>query len=259
VGGNKCVRVSKEFILTNCQRCGFKRYWKTEKTTVIQGVRVRVWKCRKCGEEKAGDVPFMMTPPKKLYFDVERGYSKWLHWDAKVPSKYLNTDNLIEEGHVLCFAAAWLDEADEFQYIHSFSVTQAESLANDDRRILTELWQMMDEADYIVGHNSDKYDMRLVKGRFDTHGMGFPYKARQVDSLKLAKKHMMKMSYKLDYLTGGGKDEMSNEDWKQIALTGDPAALQKMETYCRKDVRIGAVWFKDVVREIEMSGETVWK
>ena len=164
---------------------------------------------------------------------------------------------MIEEGHVLCWAAVWLDENNEFPYVMSNAVRQTESLANDDTRILLDLWKLIDRADFVVGHNSDAYDMKLVHWRFHKHGLSFPLQAKQVDSLKLARKHMMAPSNKLDDLTNNGKS--ARGDWKTIALTGDPVELMKMEMYCRNDVRIGADWFRKLARDIEASGRKVWK
>lgn len=248
--------------MRNCDKCGRKKWLKTNKTAIVDGVRVRVWKCSNitCPHEQAEESPFLTQThaPKKLYFDIETGYDMFYNFGARVNSKYLPIDNLIREGYIICWAAAWLNDADEFTYIISNCVTQAEALRHDDSRILAELWQMMDSADYWIGHNSDKFDIRRVRARFDVHGMGFPYKAKQKDSLKLIRKFEDRISNKLDYLTGGGKQEMSRADWLAIADNGDPAALLKMETYCRHDVRIGADWFRNLVHNIEMSGEKVW-
>lgn len=249
--------------MRNCQKCGSKKWLKTNETEIVDGFRVRVWKCGRanCPHKQAEESPFIRQEhsPKKLYFDIEYGLSKFLAFDRRVRGEWLSMDSMIEEGHVLCWAAAWLDDTDEFQYIHSMSVTQDESLRHDDSRILAELWSMLDLSDFWVGHNSDQYDVKLVRYRFDKHGMGFPYKAKKVDSLKLARKYMKAPSFKLDDLTGGGKQAMEREDWKQIALTGSPEHLLKMETYCRHDVRIGAEWLKGFIHNIEMSGERVWK
>lgn len=249
--------------MRNCEKCGSKKWLKTNKTAIVDGFRVRVWKCGRltCPHEQAEESPFVKQEhsPKKLYFDIEFGLSKFLAFDRRVKGEWLSTESMIEEGHVLCFAAAWLDETDEFQYVHSYCVTQEESLRGDDSRILIELWSMLDRADYWVGHNSDQFDIKLVRYRFNKHGMGFPYKAKQIDSLKLARKYMKAPSYTLNDLTGRGKQKMTLDDWIQIALTGSPEHLLKMENYCRNDVRIGATWFRELARYIEMSGDKVWK
>ena len=251
--------------MRNCEKCGRKKWIKPlsgDTTTIVDGQRVRLWKCANplCPHTQAEESPFIPQHPlRKLYFDIEFGYSKFLAFDRKVPSKFLPIENMIEEGHVLCWASAWLDGADEFQYIESMCVTQEESLRNDDRRILEGLWERLDAAHYWTGHNSDAYDTKMVHYRFHKHGMGFPLAAKQVDSLKLAKQYMRSPSNGLDFFTNDGKQEMTREDWKKIALTGDPDTLLKMETYCRHDVRIGADWFRGLVHDIEMSGRSVWK
>ena len=225
-----------------------------------------IWlKQYKCGRKTCDNVQAEEPPPKpntvklpgKLYFDIEAGYSKFLAFERKVPSKYLSMP--FEEGIILGWAAAWLDENNDFQYIYSHFVKQAESLIGDDKRILQEIWGLLDSADFLIGHNSDGYDLKMLRGRFEHWGMDFPWEAKQIDTLKLSRKYTKRISHSLDYLTGGKKKEIDGDDWRKIALTGDPDALRRMEEYCRQDVRAGIDWFRDFTRKLQASGVKVYK
>lgn len=251
--------------MRNCKKCGFKK-WLKAGSVLVDGEWLRQWKCgrKTCDNiqtEEAPPKPSTIKQPRKLYFDIETSLDMFYNFGRKVPSKFLSMDSMARESRILCFAAAWLDEEDEFQKVYSYCMTQREALDDDDSRVVRALWSMLDEADYWIGHNSDSFDIKTARWRFHALGYGFPYKAKQKDSLKLAKKYMRAPSNKLDDLAkqnGNGKHDMSFDDWKEIARTGSPELLLKMEMYCRHDVRIGATWFKSLVSDIEDSGDKVW-
>ena len=56
------------------------------------------------------------------------------------------------------------------------------------RRMLKGIWKILDDADIIVGHNSDKFDIKLINAAFARHGMKPPSPYLQIDTLKEAKK-----------------------------------------------------------------------
>jgi len=224
---------------------------------------VRVWICR-CGEKQAEEPPQDSgTKPAILYFDIERAPGLAYYYDRKVQGGYISTHMLKEEPFIICFAAAWYNDADEFQKVESYCMTTDEAGAKSDRRILKELWGMMNRADWIVGHNVDGFDIKKVNNRFLQLGMNLPYMYRTVDTLKLSRKYFPFESNGLDYIAvrlgGRPKIDIHFDDWKRIVETGDNATLDKAEMYCRGDVREGMGVFKHMRRVIESSGRKVIK
>lgn len=227
---------------------------------------MRVWVCgsKSCGHEQAEEAPFVETiRPKILYFDIETALMEVAVFSLYQPQKYISNAAIIQSSYITTWAACWVDSDAEYQYIYSDRVREDEARANSDRRALQWLWQLMDRADYIVGHNSDQFDVKLVNYRFFRNGMGLPYTFKQSDTLKLARKYFRAESNKLDYLArisgGNGKHDMEYDDWHRIRTAPTGEDLQKMENYCRNDVREGIDVFIQFRRELEQSGRTVIK
>ncbi len=245
----------------NCHKTGMWR--KTQEREKINGYWVRVWQCR-CGTKQPNPPPVdIKVKPKELVFDIETALMTVSTFSLYVQHQYLSSDAIIQNSFVICWSACWVDVGTPFQYVMSECVRPDEALQNNDRRILTGLWNLLDAADYVIGHNSDKFDTKKVNYRFFMHGMDAPYKSEQRDTLKIARKYFGAESHKLDDWIkrrgGDGKKHMSHHDWERIRATGDPESLLKMEMYNRHDVREDALLYLDFKRWIESSGRQVVK
>jgi len=62
------------------------------------------------------------------------------------------------------------------------------------------MWDLLDEADIVVGHNIDKFDIKKLNTRFAVHGFAPPMPYKTVDTLKAARTNFKFSSNKLDYL-----------------------------------------------------------
>jgi DNA polymerase III epsilon subunit-like protein len=142
-------------------------------------------------------------------------------------------------------------------------ITPARVKRQDDREVLKPLYDLMDEADYIVGHNMRPFDWKMVSARFFIHGWKAPHDARIIDTLALSRKRFKTISHSLDAWLKrkniGGKDDMEREDWERC-IRGDKSALDKMVKYCRNDVKRGAQLTKDFQRYVEQAtGQLLFK
>jgi hypothetical protein len=251
--------------MTNCKRCGFKKWLKPdgEKFERVNGHWVRRMKCASCGSHQLEAEPAIYQKPKILYFDIETALMDVAIFDLFVKSQYINRQAIIKSSFVICWSACWVSDDSEFQYVMSDRVREDEARANSDRRCLTWLWNLMDSADYVVGHNSDRFDVKKVHYRFTRNGMGLPYVFKQIDTLKMARKYYASESNQLEHwsLVKGGKPKQDTEynDWYKIRTNPDAGTLQKMENYCRGDVREGVNVYLDFKKEIEASGRKVIK
>ena len=132
--------------------------------------------------------------PKILMFDVETLPIEAFVWSIWQDS--VNLDMVIKDWSILGWAAKWYGE-DEIFYA---DVRNQKDLRND-KTILEKLHKLLDEADFVVGHNSDAFDIKKVNARFAHHGMKPPRSYKRVDTKKLAKKHFEFTSNKLSHLT----------------------------------------------------------
>lgn len=160
-------------------------------------------------------------------------------WSLKVPSRYVNSDMIVRDWFVISWAASWTDS----KQVYSGVVSSRDAKRWDDSKILRPLWELVDAADIVIGHNSQAFDVRKINTRFLLHGYGVPRPYRQIDTLKVAKKYFAFESNRLEYLNSRlgnlPKHEMELDDWIRICLDGDQKILDKMVRYNRGDVKEG--------------------
>ena len=159
------------------------------------GVKTTANSTRKAYERYAIDLlPEKQHKPKILLFDIEtlpmEAYV-WSLWDQNVGLNMLKQD-----WTVLSFAAKWYGEDEIF-----YSDVRNQKNIRDDKKVIKELWKLLDEADITVGHNSDAFDVKKMNARFIQHGLQPPSSYKRMDTKKMAKKHFNFTSNKLAYLT----------------------------------------------------------
>jgi len=101
-------------------------------------------------------------------------------------------NQIVKDWEIMSFAAKWLDQKE---------VIQVDTGRQSERRLLNHLWQLMNDADIIVGQNSQKFDVKKINARFIQHGMHPPSSFQQIDTMKLAKKSFAFTSNKLEYMS----------------------------------------------------------
>jgi DNA-directed RNA polymerase subunit RPC12/RpoP len=170
-----------------------------------------------------------------LLLDIETAPMKayvWGRWKQNI-----SLSQTISEWFMLSWSAKWLGEED----VMSAVLTPDEALAENDERIVYRMWQLLNEAHVVVGHNCVRFDMPKIQSRFIVHGFPpcTPYK--QIDTLKVAKQQFGFSSNKLDalatYFGVENKINTSFELW-QGCLDGDQESLLYMEEYNKMDVLI---------------------
>jgi hypothetical protein len=110
--------------------------------------------------------------------------------------KYISIDNVITDARILCFAAKWHDEDKVL-----FKAAWEDDDQDGYRAMLNYAWGLMDEADFIVTWNGDKFDVQWFEGEFARLGMGRPSPYKSLDLIKTAKRKFGKslLSLKLDW------------------------------------------------------------
>ena len=173
--------------------------------------------------------------PKVLIFDIETSPMKAYVWNRWHTNVYL--EQTISEWFCIAWSAKWLYSNEVIGEV----VTPIEALKEDDSRIMKKLYELISQADIIVAHNGDKFDIPKINSRFISLGLP-PYKpVFSIDTLKVAKKQFGFSSNKLDalaeYFGIPHKLETSFDLWKRC-LNGDVKSLQYMLEYNKMDVKI---------------------
>jgi len=243
--------------MQNCRNCTKQNLW-TSTGNTIKGKRE--WKCRNCGNIQLEEPPQGLDiPAKVLYFDIETALVKATVFDSG--KQWVHWKNIESEPFILCWAATWMHK--KTPTIISDCITPARVKKQDDREVLKPLYDLMDAADYIVGHNMRPFDWKMVSGRFYTHGWDAPHDPKIVDTLSLSRRRFKEISHSLDAWLKrrhfDGKDKMEREDWERC-IRGDQQALNKMVRYCRDDVKRGSAWARDFQRYVEQAtGKLLFK
>jgi DNA polymerase III epsilon subunit-like protein len=99
------------------------------------------------------------------------------------------------------------------------------------------------DADELVAHNGDKFDLKWLNTRLVYHGFDPKPIERTVDTLAIARRRFMFNSNRLDYIgqflgLGQKIDTGGIELWKDIVLNKDAKAMAKMVRYCKQDVKL---------------------
>jgi DNA polymerase elongation subunit (family B) len=145
-----------------------------------------------------------------------------------------------QDWYILCFAAKWIDGKVFTHALPDFPGYLKNR--ENDRLLVTELWKLFDEADIIVAHNGDKFDIRKANARFTFHGLPPPTPYKTIDTKKVARKYFDFASNKLDelgrYLGYGRKLVHTGFDLWQGCMRGDKKSWNLMLRYNKRDVEL---------------------
>lgn len=170
---------------------------------------------------------------KRLFYDLETSPNIGLFWRAGYDQNILH-DSIIHERKIITIAYKWQGEA-AVKYL-TWDKDQ------DDKKMLVKFLLVANEADELVAHYGDRFDLPWFKTRCLIHGLEPlpPYKT--VDTKAWASKYFYFNSNKLDYigqvLKVGKKIHTDYDLWKDIVLHKCPVAMRKMVRYNQEDVRL---------------------
>lgn len=176
------------------------------------------------------------TSAKILIIDIEtapvRGWV-WGLWNNN-----LSIDQVESDWFALTWAAKWLFE----DKVYSGCVTPKEAIEQTDKRIMQGIWELLNEADIVVAHNGDKFDIPKLNTRFLINGMNPPMPYQSIDTLKHIKRQFAFSSNKLEFVNRmlGLPRKSHNEGfplWTKC-YKGEKGALDTMLEYNINDVKI---------------------
>ena len=194
----------------------------------------------------------MMKDKRKiLLFDLETSHDLLAKFGLY--PEYTSHENIIKGASIICGAWKWLGD----KRVHSASVTDHinnfKKDRNNDRAVVLELKKAIEQADVVVAHNGDKFDIKWFNTRCLYHGIPEVAQPFTIDTLKVAKKYYKFSSNRLDYLgkylNVGRKIKTHNSMWLAIVDLNVPvkeavALTKKMERYNKQDVLLLEAVFK---------------
>jgi hypothetical protein len=171
---------------------------------------------------------------KRLFYDIETSFNVGVFWRTGY-NITINPQDIIHERAIICICYKWEGE----DTIHSLTWSKNQS----DKAMIRDFIKIMNQADEIVAHNGDRFDLKWIRTRALLHDIDVMPAPKTIDTLKWAKKYFNFNSNKLDYIAqllkvGAKMDTGGLELWKDIVFRKDQAALDKMVEYCKMDVQV---------------------
>jgi DNA polymerase elongation subunit (family B) len=202
-----------------------------------KGFNTTIRKCKQALSEIRAEVKNIKNKVNNnsariLIYDIETSYNIVKSWRVGYKLN-LNPGDIIHERAIICVSWKWFGE--DKVYNLTWDKNQ------DDKFLLEQFIEVLNEADMIVAHNGDNYDLKFIKTRAIYHRLSMRINYNQFDTLKVAKAKFMFNSNKLDYISkflgANGKISTEMKLWDDIILHKNSEALNKMLTYCDEDVR----------------------
>ncbi len=177
--------------------------------------------------------------PKRLVFDIETSPIEAYVWDIWQQNVSLN--QIIKDWTIIAWAAKWVGSSEkDVMYVD----VRNQKDYRDDRAILKPLWELLDEADVLVGQNSKSFDLKKVRARMIKHDMQPFSSSKHFDTKESTKLIMSPTSTRLEYLSKtfnkkylklDHKDYPGQELWNEC-LKGNNKAWNTMQLYNIHDV-----------------------
>lgn len=178
--------------------------------------------------------------PKILLLDIETAPAKcfsWGLWDVNI-----GINQIIEDGYVLCWCAKWLGEKTILHDSLPEHPAYFKRHPMSDKKIALSIWRLLDEADIVVTHNGNSFDLKWLNTIFIKNHLPPVGTYKSVDTCSEVKKNFRFISNKLDFVVRkldlGYKIQTGGFELWSRCMKGDPASWRKMITYCEHDVRI---------------------
>jgi uncharacterized protein YprB with RNaseH-like and TPR domain len=179
-----------------------------------------------------------LPEPRIAFFDIETAPSLGYYFDR------------YKEGNIVATESPWFMLSFAWKWAGDKSV-QCKALCDypsykksryDDQHLVRDLWKIFDEADILVGHNADRFDVRKTNSRFLCVGLPPPSPYKTIDTLKIARRTFKQDSNRLAALGQdlglGGKLPTTGWDTWKGAIDGDPRAWSLMKRYNKRDVSL---------------------
>lgn len=174
---------------------------------------------------------------KVLFLDIETAPMLLQGWDIWDQSFGLN--QIKKDWSIISWSAKWRG-TDEVMYEDQRNCKDV----RDDKKLLKNLWKLINEADVLIHQNGTKFDRRKINARLIFNEYTPPSSYKQIDTFLLGKRHFGFTSYKLEYMAeflGVKYKKLKHkkfpgfELWDEC-LNGNIEAWREMEKYNKHDV-----------------------
>jgi len=218
-----------------------------------KGFNVTSNNCRKAYYRNVRDnkkITHAFPELKFLTIDIETAPMEVYTWGTF--DQYIPNEMILKDWSILSFSAKWLHE-DKVIYMD----TSKQRNVRDDRKLVKELYKLLNEATVILSQNGKKFDIPKINSRLKHWGIGEPTPFQHIDCLTINRKKFKDTSNKLDFQTAkfckvykksGHKKFPGNHLWIQC-LAGNKEAWKEMSDYNPIDVLATEELYLTVLRK----------
>lgn len=168
---------------------------------------------------------------KILFLDLETSPNLAYVWGLFNQNIAIN--QMVSSTEVLCFGARWYGEKKvTFKSVHH----------DGKKEMLDALWELVNEADVLVGWNSQSFDSKHIKRELLENGYRPPSPYKELDLMRVVRSQFKFPSNKLDYVSQklgiGAKVKHSGFDLWVACMGGNSKAWTEMKKYQIQDVNL---------------------
>lgn len=174
--------------------------------------------------------------PKVLILDIETRSLTVKTFGLK--DQNISLEQVVDDGGILCWSAKWLGSDKVF-----YEETKGDK--SKEKTILKKLKKLMDQADIILGQNSQKFDVPIINGLFLYYDLIDGVREyKQIDTLVMSRSKYKFLSHKLQYMSGKLCEikKQTHAKFPGMSLwmeyeAKNPAAFAEMKKYNMADVQ----------------------
>ncbi len=174
--------------------------------------------------------------PKILFLDVETAPLTCYTWGVYQQ----DVIKVIKTWYMLSVAGKWYNKGKVFSYALPDFKDRYKKDKSDDYELMLKIRDLLDEADIVVAHNGDQFDIRKIMARIALNNIPPPSPFHTVDTKKAAKKYFSFDSNHLATLAKmlkvGEKMETGGFGLWEGCMAGDKDSWAKMIKYNKMDV-----------------------
>lgn len=182
----------------------------------------------------------MSKSPRIILWDIETTHNLAAIFKL-TQNDYIQSDNIVQERYIVC--AAW-KELGKSKVSAVSTLDDPKRFAknpHDDFHVVKTLHSVLSEADVVIAHNGDSYDIKFTEARMLIHGLPPLPPITKIDTLKAAKDRFLFNANNLNYLGQvlgvGAKKPTKSGLWLKV-LQGDQKAIREMVKYNKQDVTL---------------------
>jgi predicted PolB exonuclease-like 3'-5' exonuclease len=188
---------------------------------------------KQCRQENTQIINKVKTKTAKvLIYDLETSPNIGWFWRAGYKQNIM-PNQITKERAIICVSYKWQGEDEVYNL--TWDKNQC------DKFLIEQFVEVLNEADLIVAHNGDNFDLKWLKTRALFHRIPMLPNYKQFDTLKLAKTKLYLNSNRLDYISKflgfEGKIQTTPDLWNKVVMLNDRNAMKDMLDYCDEDVR----------------------